>query len=51
MLRSFVAKDRNNSIGYSINTLYNEPLGPTGFIETINALVLCTRAFIGSADI
>ena len=27
MLRSFVAKERNDLIGYSINTLYNETLG------------------------
>ena len=26
MLRSFVAKERNDLIGYSINTLYDETL-------------------------
>ena len=30
MLRSFVAKERNDLIGYSINTLYDETLGAYG---------------------
>ena len=30
MLRSVVAKERNDLIGYSINTLYNETFGAYG---------------------
>ena len=53
MLYSLVARERNNLIGYSINTLYDEILWAYIIyiytyipLETINTLALCTWVFI-----
>ena len=41
MLCTFVAKEQNNFIGYSMNTIYNETLGPMGFRFLENHKHLC----------
>ena len=51
MFCSLVAKERNNLIGYSINTLYDEILEAYIIytyipLETIHTLVLCTWVII-----
>ena len=53
MFCSLVAKDRNNLIGYSINTIYDVILGTYIvniyiyiLLETINTLALCTWELI-----